>query len=375
MGKYYPPEIIDKMMSEIPYQEVLRYYNYPVRGTGKNRGSNCPNCGKDHEHFKINTHKNVANCFVCHWAGNPIQFIQKVENVTFIEAVERYAEIGHFSLPNYSSNKFTRKERILYHAAKYYSQFHNDYLLKRGISQQVIEKKLIGYAEGGKKLKEYLNSLSFSDEELLEVGLIKERNGVLMDFFFQCVVIPIFLNGRVVDLYGRYTKEGQTKHLYLYGDYIAYNLDNIDPRLPVIIVESIINALTLESDNINNVMAIGGATKFTLKHAKQLKAKGVKIAYIGYDTGDLSKGGQKGAIQTGKLLKEVDIKSLVLNMPSNTDINELYLRFPEPRKKLKEIIQKAEPIELYEARLILDGIDVEWIQNYLKERIGVVKNA
>ena len=62
VGKYYPPEVIDELMAKVPFEEVLKYYGYPIKGTGKSRGSDCPKCGKNHEHFKINTARNVAKC-------------------------------------------------------------------------------------------------------------------------------------------------------------------------------------------------------------------------------------------------------------------------------------------------------------------------
>lgn len=371
MGKYYPPELIDELMAKIPFESVLRHYGYSVRGMGKNRGSTCPKCQKDSEHFKINTHRNVANCFVCNWSGNPIQFIQEVDNLKFLDAVERFASIGNIELQVAQTENVSRKEKILYHAAKYYSQFQSDYLSKRGIADHVIQESMIGYAAGGTGLKKHLNNLSFSDEELLEIGLIKLRsNNILMDYYFNCVIIPIIQNGRVIDLYGRYIKEGQLKHLYLFGEFFSYNLDNCNPRYPILIVESLINALTIKSQKNSNVIAVGGTEKFSLRHAKQLKAKGFKKAYIGFDTGDLSKGGQKGAIQAGYLLEEVGIDSNILQMPPAIDINDLYISFENAHEKMKEIVKNSFAFKEYEARFILDSMSVSWIQDYVYERIS-----
>lgn len=370
MGNYYSPKQIDELMEKIPYETVLNHYGYEVKGMGKNRSSICPKCGKDFEHFKINTHRNVANCFVCSWSGNPIQFIQEVDHLKFVEAVEKYAVLGKVSLQNTNQNEVSRKDKMLYLTAKYYSQFQNDYLSKRGIADHVIKNNLIGYAAGGTGLKKYLNNLSFSDEELLEVGLIRKRsNDVLMDYFYNCVVIPISQNGRVIDLYGRYIKEGKTKHLYLFGDSFSYNLDNCNPRLPLLIVESIINLLTIQSQKNSNVIAVGGTEKFTLKHAKVLKDKGFSKVFLGFDTGDLSKGGQKGAIAAGYLLEKVGIEALIPQMPASTDINELYLNSENGHEELKKIIKNAVGFKEYEARFILDGMSISWIQNYMYERL------
>ncbi|MFE8703909.1 CHC2 zinc finger domain-containing protein [Cytobacillus sp. FJAT-54145] len=371
MANYYPPKLIDELMQKIPFETVLTFYGFPVKGFGKSRGSNCPKCGKDQEHFKINTHRNVARCFVCDWSGNPIQFIQLLDNVPFLEAVSKFAQIGKVELPQGQSKEISRKEKMLYHAAKYYSQFESNYLVNRGISESVIKENMIGFAKGGKGLKHHLNDLSFSDEELLEVGLIRKRkNNNLMDYFFDCVIIPIFHNGRVIDLYGRYVKDGKLKHLYLFGDFFIYNLDNCKPSSPLLIVESKINALTILTHNNKNVVAIGGTEKFSLRHARVLKSKGYKKIYIGYDTGDLSEGGQKGAIHTGYLLEEVGIEAYILQMPTSTDINDLYCHHDNSHEEMKKIVREAKPFKEYEACFILDSMSISWIQNYVYERLS-----
>ncbi|MFB9749909.1 hypothetical protein, partial [Leifsonia shinshuensis] len=70
MAIYYQPDEIDRLINAVPFEKVLRYYNFQVYGSAKNTGSECPKCNKDHSHFKINTHRNLANCFVCNWSGN-----------------------------------------------------------------------------------------------------------------------------------------------------------------------------------------------------------------------------------------------------------------------------------------------------------------
>lgn len=369
MKKYYNPELIDNLIAAIPYEEVLKYFHFPVKGNGKNRGSNCPRCGKDHRHFKINTHRNTAHCFPCGWAGNPIQFIQEVKQIGFIEAVELFAEIGDFPLPEDRKRTYTTKERILYHTVQFYKQFESDYLLQRGIDPVIIDDYDIGYAPGGTKLKQHLNRLSFSDDDLLDAGVIVERHGQLKDFFFQCVVVPIVHHGIIVDLYGRYTKQGNLKHMYLYGDHIAFNLHGLDSALPVIIVESVINALTLLSHGITNVMATGGS-HFSKRHARQLKAKNIQNVYIAYDTGDRSKTGQKSAIQAGKRLEELNIVPRIIQMPEDTDINDLFMKDEAAFDRLKQLISDAASLKEYEVKFLLQDMPVEWIRAYLDDRIS-----
>jgi len=375
VSKYYSPQEIDRLIENVPFEKVLEYYSYPVKGRGKNRGSICPFCSKNHEHFKINTQRNLANCFVCKWSGNAIQFIQEVEKLSFIPAVEKYASIGNFELkPEINEPSNNLKYKILNATAQFYSQFETDYLDRRGISKDVQKQALIGYAQGGVSLKKHLNNLSFTDDELLEVGVIRKRsNNRLMDYFYNCVIIPIYKNGRIVDLYGRYTEKGNTKHVYLYGHPFFYNLEQCNPKKPIIIVESIINQLTLKSNGITNVGAVGSCERFTKNHVKELVNLGFKAAFIGFDTGDKSKAGQQGAIKASELLHTANIVNRIIEMPKNTDINELYLTYDKPNEVMKHLILNSVESNKFKAKLLLDQIDIEWIENYLKERIKRTK--
>lgn len=371
MGKLFSTELIDDLIQKVKFEEVLNHYNYPVRGSGKNRGSICPKCNKDHDHFKINTLKNLANCFVCSWGGNPIQFIQELEQCNFVKAVKIYAQIGNYKLTEQEEMKkeLSLKDRILNSTIEFYSKFESEYLINRGISKEVIKNEKIGYAPGGRKLKDHLNSLSFSDEDLLSVGVLKVRNNRKMDYFYQCVIIPIYLNGQIVDIYGRYTSnKASVKHLYLYGEFSPFNIDKVSSEYPVIIVESPINVLTLLSYDITNTFSTGGAKRFSQRHLKLLKSKNISKAYIAYDTGDLSNAGQSGSITTGKLLYEYSISSNIIQMPLSVDINELFLTIENPVIKLKELITSSEPFHLFEGKYILDQLPSEWILNYVKKR-------
>ena len=250
---------------------------------------------------------------------------------------------------------------------QFYKKFDSDYLQGRGIADRVIKDYDIGYAPGGTKLKEYLNALSFSDEQLLDAGVIVERKGELRDYFYYCVVIPIVKNGLIVDLYGRHVKDGNVKHMYLYGNHISFHLDKINPKLPLIIVESIINALTLISHGITNVMATGGAL-FDKRHARQIKAKGVTKAYVGYDTGDINGAGKKAAIIAGKLLEDHSIEASIIQMPRDTDINELFIRFEFALEKMRRMILEAKPVLEFELEFLLDQMPIEWVEKYLLTR-------
>lgn len=382
---FYDRETVDDLLLHVDLETVVRATGYHPRGTGKNRGVECPSCGKDGHHCKINTHKGLFNCFVCNFAGNAIHWLRKTKNLGFIDAVEYLAKMFNYELPkdqDFNKKIFSEKIAALTEAVNFYRNFKSDYLLTRGITQEVIDKFKIGFAPGG-VLKQHLNSKGFDDELLLKVGLIRNVNGKLMDAFFNRVVIPIIRNGHVVDLYGRDTTGSANKHHYAIGKDIAFNIDSIvrvgqkvgdevlsaeeRKKIPAVIVESPINALTLLSNNYNQVIATGGAFKFTRLHVALLKEKGVEQVLIAYDTGDRSGAGQEGAIEAGELMQSEGIHSRILEFPESTDVNDLFVN-GGGMKEFRDLAKKAKPLDMYKAYRFLDSLPEDVLQQYLFEK-------
>lgn len=364
---FYSKQTIDNLLAAAPYENVLTYYGYTVKGSGKNRGCICPKCNKNHDHFKVNTHKNLANCFVCGFKGNAIQLVQFIENLPFIPAVQKLASIVDFELVSDSKPKqLTTIDKIYIEAALFYGEFESDYLEKRGITKNIQKEYGIGYAQGQQVLLEHLVKKGYTIEECLESGLVVQRKEKIVDFFYQCVIFPIKMNGKIIDFYGRHIGKSSTKHVYLKGDFMVYNIDNINPKEKVVYVESIINALTLISNNVKNVVAVGGSSKFNTRHVNVLKNKGVKILINGFDTGDSTGAGQKGAIAAGELIEEFGLYHLVLMLPKDTDINELIVNkgFDEFKKIAAKCVSTAE----FELRFKLKDVSNEWLLNFMKER-------
>ena len=53
----------------------------------------------DHDpSLSISTDKQIFKCFVCGTGGNVFTFVQKIENISFLEAVCKVAELIHYPL-------------------------------------------------------------------------------------------------------------------------------------------------------------------------------------------------------------------------------------------------------------------------------------
>ncbi|MGY3386773.1 DNA primase [Paenibacillus polymyxa] len=322
MGVHYPPELIDEILERVDMMDIMREHGVQVRpGTGENNyyiADFC--CGKkDFENGRIRKSTQTYKCRSCLSGGNAIQFLRNVVGLSFHEAVVELADRVGVELPSGNEEqdpKQARKELALSLTVQFYhSQNNFDYLLSRGVSLEVLKKYKAGYAPGGRKLREYLESQGFTKQELLDYRLINSKG---LDRFYYRAVIPIYMFGKVVDLYTRAIndKHAPVKHIYLYGDIpFLGGYDFLVPGKPVPIFESFIDQLVAESHGIVNGTNPGGATKFTPTHARLLRKK-TSSAVVLYD-GDPR--GQEGALSTGAILNEKEFNVSVGELPNGQD--------------------------------------------------------
>lgn len=120
-----------------------------------------PICGGK-DHFSIKRDKNYFNSFGCDAQGTIVDFMIQYENLTKSEALQKLIEI--FGLENYTEEtdimQGNQNKKAPTELAKDVSfnsiiaRMHSnvsqtDYFLKRGLSQQIIEKYKLGYAPNG----------------------------------------------------------------------------------------------------------------------------------------------------------------------------------------------------------------------------------
>jgi DNA primase catalytic core len=329
MGVHFTTEYIDELLKRVDMMEIMDKHGIRVKpGTGINNfyhASFC--CNKsDFENGRIRKDTQTYKCRACKEGGNAIHFLMRVVRLSYPEAVTHLAEMYGVELPVYDSEKRraeVHKEKALKLAVAFYSdQDKNEYMLGRGISEEVLKRHSVGYAPGGRALRSHLEKYGYTKAELLEYKLINSRG---LDSFFYRAVVPVYMNGRVIDLYGRSTDDSKSgvKHFYLYGDDILGGIDIVDPGGIVVLYESAINRLAAESHGIKNGVDSGGAHKFSVRQVRKLQKKGVRKVLVLYD-GDNA--GRAGALSSGELLVDAGIDVWVGELPEKQD----------PAKMLKE---------------------------------------
>jgi DNA primase len=377
MATHFPTEYIDALLKRVDMMQVMSENGIEVRtGSSDNNfyiASFC--CGKtDFDNGRIKKSTQTYKCMSCFVGGNAIHFMQNVVGKSFPEAVIELARMIGLELPYEDPaeiEKRQRKEKALKLAAEFYStQTNYEYMLSRGISEEVLVRHKVGYAPGGRTLRNHLEKFGYVKQELLDYKLINSKG---LDSFFYRSIVPVYMYGKVIDLYGRAVNDEKVgiKHFYLNGQDILGGFDLINPNALVLLFEAAIDRLVAESHGIDNGVDPGGSQKFTASHAKQLKKKGVSKVMIIYD-GDSS--GREGAMKSGLLLAQEGIQVWIGELPDKQDAANMLQEYG--KEAFVETLNRPKTFEQFKLYYELAKYSLSDIEQYLidmKSKLSVSK--
>jgi DNA primase len=148
----------------------------------------CPFHGEKTASFSVHATRQFYHCFGCGVSGDVFSFVQKIENITFPEAVRLVAQKLGIPLPkaSYSTPGEAKEARmrgqlldVHERAVAFFQEClrrpdgarAREYLLGRGLNEEMIAKFRIGFApDSGFLLRDRLKN-EFSEEILRESGL------------------------------------------------------------------------------------------------------------------------------------------------------------------------------------------------------------
>ena len=155
----------------------------------------CPFHAEKTGSFSVSPAKQVYYCFGCGEHGDVFKFVEKTENLSFVEAVERLASAAGVTLryegETAAGHRTTGRRNVIHkaiaEAARLYGRMLLEgregaearaYLETRKVSEESIERFEIGYAPGYPDFVLKRLSKSYSPDLLLEAGLVmKDANG------------------------------------------------------------------------------------------------------------------------------------------------------------------------------------------------------
>jgi len=320
----------------------------------------CPFHQEKTPSFSVHASRQFFHCFGCGASGDVFSFVQKIENITFPEAVRLIADKLKIPMPkmSFSSPEEERTAKLrgglidIHERACTFFQEQlrrpeaahaREYLASRGITPEVIAEFRIGFApDSGFLLRETLRS-QYPEELLRESGLFSWKdkgeqaageNAVLYSKFRNRVMFPICNEtGKVIAFTGRTLSTDEKagpKYLNspetpIYSkSRVLFNLDKAKEAIRkldyAILVEGQMDCIAVYTAGFRNVIASSG-TAFTELQAR-LMGRFCKNIVVNFDP---DTAGAAAVERSLALLVSEDFQIKVLTLEAGFD-PDLYIR-------------------------------------------------
>ncbi len=334
--------------------------------SGRNLKGLCPFHSEKTPSFFVNPERQSFHCFGCGVGGNVFTFVMRMENLTFPEAVRKLATRRGVPLPADTPRDSAEERRrqalveINTEALDFFRRqlaspagtMARDYLARRGITPDIIERFRLGWSSRGwDTLRDHLRKKGFSDDLSRAAGLTTSGTSGRGDYdrFRERVIFPIAnAHGEVIAFGGRVIGAGEEPKylnspetpLYHKGK-VLYGLDvaraGIRRDGETVLVEGYLDLISAHAAGFDNVVASLG-TALTRDQVKLLKRHARKAVLL-YD-GD--EAGQAAAQRTMELFLAEDLSVWTAPLPPGEDPDSL-VRKSGP-EALREVLGKAVPL-------------------------------
>ncbi len=368
-------DLVELVSAHVALKKAGRYY----KGL-------CPFHQEKTPSFHIDRERGLWHCFGCNLGGSAFDFVMRISNVSFGEAVEVLARRAGVRLERSPQEiqRATERDRLyraleaaagifrenLLHPER--GRLAQEYLARRGVDAPTAERFRLGYATANwDDLLKALGAKGFAPALLASGGLVQMRAGGdgYYDMFRHRVIFPILdLQDRPVAFGGRALDETQPKYLNsketavfvkgktLYA--LNWAREAIRQRDEVVVVEGNMDVLTCHQFGITNAVATLG-TALTAEQVLGLKRFAGKAVLV-YDA---DAAGQAAMERAQSLFEEAELPVRVAVLPSG-DPDE-FLRTAGPQK-FGELVANAVPIFDYQVSLAASRYDAKTVEGKVR---------
>src|SRR5579872_6597193 len=197
-SRRFPPQFPCPMTEAADFKEIVKQQADIVRIVGdyvklkkagaQNFSGLCPFHNEKTPSFSVHATRQFYHCFGCGVSGDVFSFVQKIENVTFPEAVRAVAQKLGIALPKFSYSSPAEADEaklrtvlleVHERAVAFFQEclrrpegaHAREYLVGRGLNDEMIKGFRIGFApDSGFLLRDRLKN-EFPEEFLRESGL------------------------------------------------------------------------------------------------------------------------------------------------------------------------------------------------------------
>jgi len=341
-----PEAEIERLKSEVSVERLVTSAGIALKKSGKDLLARCPFHDDAEPSLVVTPAKNLWHCFGCQTGGGPIDWVMKMNGVSFRHACELLRE-GITSLaaqpvkqttvrklpppvaPDADEQALLNQVIGYYHETLKASPEALRYLESRGIhDMEAVDRFRLGFANRTLGLRLPNNQRVAGAElraRLQRLGLLRESGH---EHFNGSLVIPVLDEaGNVTEVYGRKVtprlREGTPLHLYLPGQGRinargVWNVEALAASKEIILTEALIDALTFWCAGYRNVTSSYGIEGFTDDHLAAFKKHGTQRVLIAYDRDDA---GERAAARLAEQLIAEGLECWRIQFPHGMDAN------------------------------------------------------
>ncbi len=263
-----------------------------LKNVGRNFKGLCPFHSEKTPSFIVSPERQIWHCFgACGTGGDIFGFLMKIENIEFGEVLRILAKRAGVKLARYRPSESEKQKQLLYEinhlATEYYHYVllkHQagkeglDYIQKRGISSDSLEKFKIGFApDRWDNLQKYLVAKKgYKIQDLEKVGLAIRGQRGFYDRFRARVIFPLTdhranicgFAGRTIIPEVKEAKYINTPETLIYHKSdLLYGLNETKQEIKkadaVVLVEGELDMISSYQAGVKNVVAIKGSALTT----------------------------------------------------------------------------------------------------------------
>ena len=371
-------------------EQVVGDYIALRNAGGGNLKGLCPFHDEKTPSFQVSPGRGYYHCFGCGQGGDVFAFLQELEHLTFIEAVQRLAERANITLTMTEGGTSTRAERgtrsRLLAANKAAAEFYaeqlttqgaqpaRDFLAERGFDLPAAAHFGCGYApDGWDKLVKALTAQGFSLEELYRAGLARQGQRGPIDQFHRRLLWSLRDgSGDVVGfgarrlfaddrLEAKYVNTAETplykKSQVLFGLDLAKR--DISRQRRVVVVEGYTDVMAMHLAGVTTAVASCG-TAFGDEHISVLRRYLLDSDVIRGEvvyTFDGDAAGQKAALKAFDSDQRFAANTFVAVAPAGMDPCEL--RQAKGDEAVRALVDQRSPLFAFAIRSTLDQYDLD----------------
>lgn len=341
----------DEIQKIIDATDIVKLVsNYiKLEKNGKNYKGLCPFHPEDTPSFVVSPDKNIAHCFGCGGGGSPVKFLEQIENISFMEALEKLANFN--GIP-FEANKNTRIDnntkyyKIMQIAVNFYKKYFEstedglkarEYLHKRGLDDETINAFNIGLSpKPGDTLYQVLKESQVFELDMADIGLVDKGKSSYYDLFSNRIMFPIYnedgnplgFSARIFDNNDKNTaKYINSRETIIYKKAnVIFNLQNAKGNIlknkRIILHEGQMDVIASYRSGLKEAICTMG-TALSVNQARLLQ-KYANHAIICYD-GD--KAGINASLKAINIFKSLGFMIHLVLLPNGMDPDEYVLKY------------------------------------------------